>query len=192
MSYQEELDTIVTYEPRNRFISKLTLDQSGNTLVMFQFVEKHGKVLYEMIKSMAEEGRKVFYVSGEVDATDREQIRGIVEKENDAIIVASLGTFSTGINIRNLHNIVFATPSKSQVKVLQSIGRGLRQSDDGRTTRLFDIADDLHIRNHKNFTLKHSAERIKIYTKEGFKYKIYPINLKPIKVEEDVENNLFG
>jgi hypothetical protein len=92
MSYQEELDKIVTYEPRNRFISKLTLDQSGNTLVMFQFVEKHGKVLYEMIKSMAEEGRKVFYVSGEVDATDREQIRGIVEKENDAIIVASLGT----------------------------------------------------------------------------------------------------
>jgi superfamily II DNA or RNA helicase len=192
MSYQEELDTIVTYEPRNRFISKLTLDQSGNTLVMFQFVEKHGKVLHEMIKSMAEEGRKVFYVSGEVDATDREQIRGIVEKENDAIIVASLGTFSTGINIRNLHNIVFATPSKSQVKVLQSIGRGLRKSDDGRTTRLFDIADDLHIRSHKNFTLKHSGERIKIYTKEGFRYKIYPINLKPIRVEQDVESNLFG
>lgn len=192
MSYQEELDTIVTYEPRNRFISKLALDQTGNTLVMFQFVEKHGKVLHEMIKSMAEEGRKVFYVSGEVDATDREQIRGIVEKENDAIIVASLGTFSTGINIRNLHNIVFATPSKSQVKVLQSIGRGLRKSDDGRTTRLFDIADDLHIRSHKNFTLKHSGERIKIYTKEGFRYKIYPINLKPIRVETDVESNLFG
>ena len=91
---------------------------------MFQFVEKHGKVLYDMIKGLAPEGRKVFYVSGEVDASDREQIRGIVEKENDAIIVASLGTFSTGINIRNLHNIVFATPSKSQVKVLQSIGRG--------------------------------------------------------------------
>ena len=91
MSYQEELDTIVTYEPRNRFISKLALDQTGNTLVMFQFVEKHGKVLHEMIKSMKfEEGRKVFYVSGEVDATDREQIRGIVEKENDAIIVETL------------------------------------------------------------------------------------------------------
>lgn len=186
-NYQEELDYIVTYEPRNKFISKIALDQTGNTLVMFQFVEKHGKVLYEMIKSMAADGRKVFYVSGEVDVTDREQIRGIVEKENDSIIVASLGTFSTGINIRNLHNIVFATPSKSQVKVLQSVGRGLRQSDDGRTTKLIDIADDLHVNGHKNFTLKHSAERIKIYTKEGFAYKVYPIDLKPTRIENDDE-----
>jgi superfamily II DNA or RNA helicase len=185
--YQDELDYIVQYEPRNRFISKLAIDQTGNTLVMFQFVEKHGKVLYDMIRDLAGTGRKVFYVSGEVAASDREQIRGIVEKQNDAIIVASLGTFSTGINIRNLHNIIFATPSKSQVKVLQSIGRGLRQSDDGRTTRLFDIADDLHIKSHKNFTLKHSAERIKIYTKEGFRYKIYPIDLKPIKGGNDNE-----
>jgi len=179
--YQDELDFIVTYPPRNKFISKLALDQKGNTLVMFQFVDKHGKVLYDMIKGMAAEGRKVFYVSGEVDAADREQIRGIVEKQKDAIIVASLGTFSTGINIKNLHNIIFATPSKSQVKVLQSIGRGLRQSDDGSTTKLFDIADDLHTKGNKNFTLKHSAERVKIYTKEGFKYKIYPIDLKPPK-----------
>ena len=191
-SYQEELDYIVTYEPRNKFISKVALDQTGNTLVMFQFVEKHGKVLYDMIRKLVSEDRKVFYVSGEVDATDREQIRGIVEKENDAIIVASLGTFSTGINIRNLHNIVFATPSKSQVKVLQSIGRGLRQSDDGRTTKLIDIADDLHVKSHKNFTLKHSAERIKIYTKEGFRYSIYPIDLKPIRVNDNDEEGFFG
>lgn len=186
--YQDELDFIVRYEPRNKFISKLAIDQKGNTLVMFQFVEKHGKVLYDMIKGLVAEDRKVFYVSGEVDASDREAIRGIVEKQNDAIIVASLGTFSTGINIKNLHNIVFATPSKSQVKVLQSIGRGLRQSDDGSTTKLFDVADDLHTKGHKNFTLKHSAERIKMYTKEGFRYKIYPINLKPPK---DDDNGIF-
>ena len=190
-NYQEELDYIVTYEPRNKFISKIAIDQTGNTLVMFQFVEKHGKVLYEMIKSMAAEGRKVFYVSGEVDATDRERIRGIVEKEHDSIIVASLGTFSTGINIRNLHNIVFATPSKSQVKVLQSVGRGLRQSDDGRTTKLIDIADDLHVNSHKNFTLRHSAERIKIYTKEGFNYKVFPIDLKPILSKDTDTNEYF-
>lgn len=177
-TYQEEVDYIVNHKGRNKFITKLALDQTGNTLVMFQFVEKHGKVLFDMISKEAKQGRKVFYVSGEVDASDREKIRGIVEKEKDAIIVASLGTFSTGINIRNLHNIVFATPSKSQVKVLQSIGRGLRKSDDGSTTKLFDIADDFHMKGYKNFTLRHSAERIKIYTKEGFKYKIYPINLK--------------
>jgi superfamily II DNA or RNA helicase len=143
-----------------------------------------------MINGMAEEGRKVFYVSGEVDAADREQIRGIVEKQKNAIIVASLGTFSTGINIRNLHNIVFATPSKSQVKVLQSIGRGLRKSDDGSTTKLYDIADDLHTKGHKNYTLKHSGERIKMYTKEGFRYKIYPIDLKPPKGKDD--DGIFG
>lgn len=178
MTYQEEIDYIVTNERRNKFITKLSLNQKGNSLVLFQFVEKHGKILYDMIKEGAQEGRKVFYVSGEVDATDREKIRGIVEKEKDAIIVASLGTFSTGINIRNLHNIIFGTPSKSQVKVLQSIGRGLRKSDDGSVTKLFDIADDFHVDGDKNFTLRHSAERIKMYTKEGFKYKIYPINLK--------------
>ena len=177
-TYQEEIDYIVTNERRNKFITKLAIDQEGNTLVMFQFVEKHGKVLYDMIKESVDEDRKVFYVSGEVDATDRELIRGIVEKEKDAIIVASLGTFSTGINIRNLHNIVFATPSKSQVKVLQSIGRGLRKSDDGRTTKLYDIADDLSLKGHRNFTLNHSGERVKMYSKEGFRYKIYKIDLK--------------
>ena len=177
-TYQEEIEYIVTNEKRNQFIKRLTLDQEGNTLVLFQFVEKHGKVLYDLIKKESEESRKVFYVSGEVDASDREQIRGIVEGQKNAIIVASLGTFSTGINIRNLHNIVFASPSKSQVKVLQSIGRGLRKSDNGVATNLYDISDDLHCRGYRNFTLKHSAERIKIYSREGFKYKIFPINLK--------------
>lgn len=176
-TYQEELDYIVTNEKRNRLITNLTLDQKGNSLVLFQFVEKHGKPLYDIIKDKAGD-RPVYYVSGEVDASDREQIRGIVEKQKNAIIVASLGTFSTGINIRNLHNIVFASPSKSQVKVLQSIGRGLRKSDDGSVTQLYDIADDLHIRSHKNFTLRHSAERIKIYTKEQFPHKIYKVDLK--------------
>ena len=182
-TYQDEIDWIVRNEARNNFITKLTVDQTGNTLVMFQFVEKHGKVLFEKIKAAVPEGRKVFYVSGEVDASDRELIRAIVEKEKDSIIVASLGTFSTGINIKNLHNIIFATPSKSQIKVLQSIGRGLRKSDNGVTTKLYDIADDMHINSYKNFTLKHTAERIKIYTKEGFKFTIYPIDMKNAKLE---------
>ena len=148
-TYQEEIDYIVTNEKRNRLITNLAADQKGNSLVLFQFVEKHGKPLFDMIRDKVGE-RPVYYVSGEVDAKDREQIRGIVEKQKNAIIVASLGTFSTGINIRNLHNIVFASPSKSQIKVLQSIGRGLRNSDDGSTTTLYDIADDLHWKSRKN------------------------------------------
>ena len=177
-SYQDEIDFIVKHEARNRFIRNLALDSQGNTLVLFHRVDAHGKPLFNDISSKAAEGRKVFFVSGQVDTTDREAIRKIVEKQKNAIIVASLGTFSTGINIRNLHNIIFASPSKSQIKVLQSIGRGLRQSDDGRTTQLFDIADDLHWKKKKNYTLLHSAERVKIYAKEQFKYDIHEISIE--------------
>ena len=103
--------------------------------------------------------------------------RKITEKQKDAIIVASLGTFSTGINIRNLHNIIFASPSKSQIKVLQSIGRGLRKSDNGVTTKLYDISDDIQHKSKKNYTLLHSEERIKIYKREQFNFKIYKIKV---------------
>lgn len=176
-TYQQEMDFLVDYEKRNKLIANLSLDQDGNTLVLFQYVEKHGKPLYNMIKERAHKRRKIFYVSGETGVDTREEIRRITETEKNAIIVASLGTFSTGVNIRNLHNIVFASPSKSQIKILQSIGRGLRKSEDGRATRLYDIADDLHWKSRKNYTLNHAAERIKIYTKEKFKYKIYEIDI---------------
>jgi superfamily II DNA or RNA helicase len=176
-TYQEEIDFIIGNESRNRLIRNLALDAKGNTLVLFNRVDAHGKPLFEMINSKVEEGRKVFFVSGEVDTSDREAIRRIVEKQKNAIIVASLGTFSTGINIRNLHNIIFASPSKSQIKVLQSIGRGLRQSDDGRITTLYDVTDDLHWKSQKNYTLLHGASRVKIYEKEQFKYKIIKVDI---------------
>jgi len=176
--YQAELDFIVRNESRNKLISNLALDLDGNTLVLFNFVEKHGKPLFEMIRDKAHENRKIFFVSGETATSDREAIRKIVEGQKNAIIVASLGTFSTGINIRNLHNIVFASPSKSQIRVLQSIGRGLRKSDDGSIAQLYDIADDLHWGHRKNYTLEHSAERVKMYAKQEFDYKIYEIDIK--------------
>ena len=178
LTYQQEIDFIIKHEKRNKFICNLALGQKGNTLVLYKRVEGHGKVLHNLITNKAKDGRKVFFVSGGVDASDREAIRRIVETQKDAIIVASLGTFSTGINIRNLHNIVFASPSKSQIKVLQSIGRGLRQSDNGVTTKLFDVADDLHHGSRKNFTLLHSAERVKIYNKEQFNYKITQVDIE--------------
>ena len=143
--------------------------------MLFNYVDKHGKPLFDMINNKAEEGRKIFYVSGEVATSDREAIREITESQKNAIIVASLGTFSTGINIRNLHNIIFASPSKSQIKVLQSIGRGLRKSENGQATKLFDLADDLHTKGRKNYALLHSEERVKIYNKEEFNYKIIEV-----------------
>jgi superfamily II DNA or RNA helicase len=176
-TYAEEIDFIVGHQKRNNFIKNLALSQTGNTLVLFNRVDKHGKPLFKLIRDAADEDRKIFYVSGETDVTDREAIRGITEKEKNAIIVASLGTFSTGINIKNLHNIVFASPSKSQIKVLQSIGRGLRKADDGRDCTLYDLCDDLHWKTKKNYTLVHAGIRIQLYTKEKFNYKIHEVQI---------------
>jgi len=179
-TYPEEIKFLTSHAGRNKFIKNLATSLEGNTLLLFNYVDSHGKPLYNMIKEKIEvtdPGRKVFYVSGETAVQTREDIRTLVEKEKDAIIVASLGTFSTGINIRNLHNIIFGSPSKSQIKVLQSIGRGLRKSDDGRHTTLYDIADDLHWKQRKNYTLNHASERVMVYNKELFDYKLIKVKL---------------
>ena len=121
--------------------------------------------------------RKVFFVYGGTDTKTREEIRSITENEKNAIIVASYGTFSTGINIRNLLNIVFASPSKSRIRVLQSIGRGLRRGENKNSIRLFDLSDDLSYREKQNFTLTHFNERLNIYNEEQFNYQIDRIKL---------------
>ena len=175
--YMDEIDYIVTNTKRNKFIRNLAIDQKGNTLVLYNYVDKHGKPLFDLITDKADEERKVFFVSGKTDTADREAIRGIVEKQKNAIIVASLGTFSTGINIKNLHNIIFASPSKSQIRVLQSIGRGLRKSENNEATTLYDITDDLSWKGRKNFAFIHSEERVKIYEKEKFNHKTYKVNI---------------
>jgi superfamily II DNA or RNA helicase len=174
--YQAEMDYIVRLQARNNFIKNLALSLEGNTLLLFQYVDKHGKVLHDMIQRESGD-KKVFYVSGSVSGDDRENIRKIVEKEKSSIIVASFGTFSTGVNIKNLHNIIFASPSKSKIRNLQSIGRGLRKSDTKESATLFDIADDMTWKARKNFTLLHFMERVKIYNEEKFEYKIYKVAL---------------
>jgi len=176
-TYQEEMDWIVSCDKRNKFIRNLAVKSSGNTLVLFQFVEKHGKILYEMIKERVHDNRKIFFVYGGTDVSDRESIRHITEQESDAIIVASFGTFSTGINIPSIENVIFASPSKSKIRNLQSIGRGLRLKDGKTQCNLFDIADDLHWKSWKNHTLNHAAERYKTYAEEEFKTKIVEVDL---------------
>lgn len=179
MNYAEEIDYLISHEARNKFLKNLAVSLGKNTLVLYQMVDKHGKILYDMIRETEKIGnRKVFFVHGGTDTTDREEIRKIMEIEQDAIIVASFGTFSTGINIRNLHNIVFAMPTKSSIRTLQSIGRGLRQSEGKEIATLYDISDDLRVGKHMNYTLKHFVERTKIYNEEQFPFKIYKIGLK--------------
>ena len=173
-SYAEEIDYLVLQPTRNNFITGLCNSLKGNTLCLYQLVEKHGKPLYELMKDF---DRKVFFVYGGTDAKTRNDIRGIVEKEKNAIIIASYGTFSTGINIRNINNVVFSSPSKSRIRVLQSIGRGLRTSATKDSIRLFDLSDDLSYKSKVNFTLNHFNERLNIYNEEQFNYKIDRIKL---------------
>ena len=178
-TYQDEIQYLISSEERNKFVKNLAVSLGKNTLVLYQMVDKHGRILYDMIKNTKNIGeRKIFFVHGGTDTADREEIRRIMEIEQDAIVVASFGTFSTGINIRNLHNIIFAMPTKSSIRTLQSIGRGLRQSEGKEIATLYDIADDLRHKKHMNYTLKHFVERTKIYNEERFPFKIYKIGLK--------------
>lgn len=174
-TYQDEIDYIVSCDYRNDFICNLVGNLKGNTLVLFQFVEKHGKKLNSMMQERYPK-KKIFFVHGGTDAEQREQVRKIVEKTDDSIIIASYGTFSTGVSIKRLHNIVFSSPSKSRIRVLQSIGRQLRKSEHKDVAKLYDIADDLSWKKYKNHTLRHFEDRLKIYDSEGFQYA--QINIK--------------
>lgn len=176
-SYQDEMEFLISNESRNNFIRNLAVNLKGNSLVLYTYVEKHGKILFDLIQEKVD-NRKVFFVHGGTEVEHREAVRHITEKENDAIIVASYGTFSTGINIRNLHNIVFASPTKSRVRTLQSIGRVLRLGDNKDKAVLYDIADDLRYKSYTNYTLKHFEERVAMYNEEKFKFKIHNVSIK--------------
>jgi len=173
-NYQDEISFLIDNDYRNKFIKNLAVTRTGNTLILYQMVEKHGELLYNLISAS---DKDVYFVHGGIDAGTRENIRHRVEESSGSIIVASYGTFSTGVNIRNLHNVIFASPSKSRVRNLQSIGRALRKSDNKEIATLYDISDDLSYKSWNNHTVKHFAERVKIYNEEEFDYKIYNIKV---------------
>ncbi len=177
LSYQEEMEHLVSCQKRNEFICNLVYSLKGNTLCLFQFVEKHGFILHHLMRNSGQV-ENLHYVYGGTDTADREEIRELVEKQDDAVILASYGTFSTGVNIKKIDNIVFASPSKSRIRNLQSIGRGLRKGNGKESLRLFDIADDLW---GDNYTLRHLKDRINIYNEENFPYEI-----KQFRLEDDL------
>ncbi len=177
-TYNDEIEYLISHNQRNTFLKNLALDLKGNTLLLYSRVEAHGQVLYDLINTSKNNDRKVFFVHGGVDAEQREIVREITENEKNSIIVASYGTFSTGINIRNLHNVIFASPSKSRVRNLQSIGRVLRKGTNKVKAILYDIADDCTYKSKRNYTLNHLIERIKIYNEENFNYEIITIQLR--------------
>lgn len=181
-NYHDEIDLIVTHEKRNKFIANLALSLKGNTLILFNYIDKQGKPLYDLLK---EENQKIdnkfglWYIDGKIEVEEREQIRKFVDsKIENNIIEASFGTFQRGINMIHLHNIILASPTKSSVRILQSIGRGLRKRDLKTHLDLYDLADDLSKNNNRNYTLEHFAIRLKIYALEKFPFKIKKINLE--------------
>ena len=173
MTYAEELEYLVTNEKRTDFVVNLLRHLRGNTLCLFQLVEKHGKILNDRMK----EEENVYFVYGGTDTSAREKIRGLVETHSKSTTIASFGVFSTGINIRNINNIVLASPSKSKIRVLQSIGRGLRTSSTKDSVLVYDIADDISYNERRNFTLNHFTERLNIYNEEQFDYDISRVKL---------------
>ena len=175
-AYDAELQHIIHSVSRNKFLANLTSSLDTNTLLLFNYVE-HGKILHEMIKAH-DPNRSVFLVYGKVAGEEREEIRKYVDNSVNAIVVASYKTFATGVNIPNLHNVIFGSPSKSRIRVFQSIGRGLRTKDNKLDAVLYDIADDVSWKSYKNHTIKHFSERIQMYNQELFEYKIYTIQLK--------------
>jgi superfamily II DNA or RNA helicase len=177
-TYEDEIQYLIGHEKRNNFITNLSLNLKGNTLILYSRVESHGEIIFNMINKRKVNDRKTFFIHGGVDAEERENVRSITERESNAIIVASYGTFSTGINIKNLHNVVFASPSKSRIRNLQSIGRVLRKGKNKTKAVLYDIADDCSCKSRKNYTLNHFIERIKTYNEENFSYEILTINLR--------------
>lgn len=179
--YQKEVHWLVTNNNRNNFIANLTVFTKGNTLVLFQFVDKHGKVLYDMINQLLaskDNNRKTFFIHGGVDIKDREIMRETLSTNTDVIVVASYQTLSTGINAPSIQNIILASPTKSKIRLLQSIGRSLRIKDAKTTATIYDIGDKLKYRNHTNFSLLHFIDRLKLYNTEEFDYKLLNIKIK--------------
>ena len=175
-TYKDEMLFLLTKQTRSLFIARLVASLEKNTLLLFNNID-HGKMLQQMVQTEVPD-REVFFVYGGVEGEEREEIRKYVETHNNVVIVASYKTFATGTNIKNLHNVVFGSPSKSRIRVLQSIGRGLRTSSEKTEAVLYDIADDLSWKSFRNHTIRHFAERVQMYNQEKFDYKTYTIQLK--------------
>lgn len=169
LDYQDEIKFIIKHQKRNEWILDMAFSQPKNTMVLFNFVENHGEKLYEQAKKKAEfHNKKLYYIVGEVGADERETIRQAMEKHDNIILFASFGTLSMGINIKNLHSLIFCHPYKARIRTLQSIGRSLRKLENKDHAILLDISDNLCYGKFQNTTFQHFIKRLKLYESEGF------------------------
>ncbi len=176
-NYPFEIDYITQCHQRNLFISNLTSVLKGHVLILFTKVNKHGKPLYKLLSKRLDGKTNVHYISGETKVDGREKIRGTLEDETNGVLIASYGTLSTGVNIKNLDYLIMASPYKSEIKVLQSIGRVLRLRKGKRKAVLFDVVDDFRYKKSVNHCFKHFSKRFDIYKEEKF-----PISISEYKL----------
>jgi len=159
--YRAELDFIYESDRRNHFLAKLCGKLDNNTLILVNHI-KHGELLKVYLDTLTT--KQVYFIRGEVEVDEREKIKEIMEKDSNVICIAISAIFSTGINIKNIHNIVFAAGGKSFVRTVQSIGRGLRKHNTKDKLVIFDICDRLR------YGIRHSDKRKEIYEAEKIKY----------------------
>lgn len=168
--YNAEVNFINNLECRKTLINDIAKNLKGNTIVLFDRVESYGIKLYE---EMRKKHTNTFLIVGDVDLDDRVEIKNLLETVDDAIVFATSKIMSTGISIKNLHNIIFASSSKSVIHILQSIGRLMRLHESKPMAYLVDIVDKLDHKGRANFTLNHCEERIKYYSKEKYKVNFF-------------------
>ena len=169
--YQHEMKFITQNPERWKFIADMVDHLNGNTVILYQFVEKHGKPLHELLERRLENTRRpLYFFHGGVKVDAREDFRRMMEGDINAVAVASYGTFSQGVNVKAIHNIIFASPYKSYIKVVQSIGRGLRLARNKNNVVLYDVIDELCPPTGKgrNYAWKHWKARLETYGDEDF------------------------
>jgi superfamily II DNA or RNA helicase len=175
--YVDEIDFLVACAPRNKFLALLCREQKHNTLLLFQLVKKMGESLYARVKKLIDNPRSVWYIDGNTDALNREAIRRKMCVESNDVLIASYGTTQLGVNIPNLRTLILAHPSKSVIRVLQSIGRILRLSEGKETATIIDVVDDLRIGAYVNHAFRHAEARIAYYAAEKFPMAIKKVPL---------------
>ena len=160
-AYKEELDFVYESPFRNEFLTKLCEKLENNTLILVNHI-KHGEMLMEYLTTL--KNKQVYFIRGEVEVEKRDKIKKIMERDANVVCVAISAIFSTGINIKNLHNIIFAAGGKSFIRTVQSIGRGLRKHASKNKLIIFDICDRLR------YGIRHCEKRKEIYKKEKIQY----------------------
>lgn len=172
-----ERDIIIASKERFKFLCDLISKTTKNSLILFQNIkDNYGKRLYDQLRETCD-GKEIYYVDGSTSSALRDEYKKNMEEGSNKILIASFGTFSTGISINNLHNIFFIESYKSEKIIKQSIGRGMRLHADKDTVTIIDIVDDLSWKGDKNYLMKHGDSRLEIYDQEGFPYKIYKVDI---------------